>query len=201
MSKVLKVATLAFVAIVTINFFTACSKEKDTPSINVEQLYQNINGNYIGTIKLSNSNGDLGSKNATWTANKEMISVKNVNGDELAAGVKNQSSKLYQALLNATNGKLEVIITSFKPQEQMIFFSASAKLSFTINLDGQQVEVIGTGGSLPFSCFYAMPTQEMHFNFTIRDLKKNNGSHYGFTPLSTDYNLPITFEFESQQKS
>lgn len=200
MSKVLKVATLAFVAIVTINFFTACSKEKDTPSINVEQLYQNINGNYIGTIKLSNSNGDLGSKNATWTANKEMISVKNVNGDELAAGVKNQSSKLYQALLNATNGKLEVIITSFKPQEQMIFFSASAKLSFTINLDGQQVEVIGIGGSLPFSCFYAMPTQEMHFNFTIRDLKKNNGRG-GFTPLSTDYNLPVTFEFESQQKS
>lgn len=200
MSKVLKVATLAFVAIVTINFFTACSKEKDTPSINVEQLYQNINGNYIGTIKLSNSNGDLGSKNATWTANKEMISVKNVNGDELAAGVKNQSSKLYQALLNATNGKLEVIITSFKPQEQMIFFSASAKLSFTINLDGQQVEVIGTGGSLPFSCFYAMPTQEMHFNFTIRDLKKSNGRG-GFTPLSTDYNLPVTFEFESQQKS
>ena len=200
MSKVLKVATLAFVAIVTINFFTACSKEKDTPSINVEQLYQNINGNYIGTIKLSNSNGDLGSKNATWTANKEMISVKNVNGDELAAGVKNQSSKLYQALLNATNGKLEVIITSFKPQEQIIFFSASAKLSFTINLDGQQVEVIGTGGSLPFSCFYAMPTQEMHFNFTIRDLKKNNGRG-GFTPLSTDYNLPVTFEFESQQKS
>lgn len=200
MSKVLKIATLAFVAIVTINFFTACSKEKDTPSINVEQLYQNINGNYIGTVKLSNSNGDLGSKNATWTANKEMISVKNVNGDELAAGVKNQSSKLYQALLNATNGKLEVIITSFKPQEQIIFFSASAKLSFTINLDGQQVEVIGTGGSLPFSCFYAMPTQEMHFNFTIRDLKKNNGRG-GFTPLSTDYNLPITFEFESQQKS
>lgn len=200
MSKVLKVATLAIVAIVTINFFTACSKEKDTPSINVEQLYQNINGNYIGTVKLSNSNGDLGSKNATWTANKEMISVKNVNGDELAAGVKNQSSKLYQALLNATNGKLEVIITSFKPQEQMIFFSASAKLSFTINLDGQQVEVIGTGGSLPFSCFYAMPTQEMHFNFTIRDLKKNNGRG-GFSPLSTDYNLPITFEFESQQKS
>ena len=200
MSKVLKVATLAFVAIVTINFFTACSKEKDTPSINVEQLYQNINGNYIGTVKLSNSNGDLGSKNATWTANKEVISVKNVNGDELAAGVKNQSSKLYQALLNATNGKLEVIITSFKPQEQMIFFSASAKLSFTINLDGQQVEVIGTGGSLPFSCFYAMPTQEMHFNFTIRDLKKNNGRG-GFTPLSTDYNLPVTFEFESQQKS
>lgn len=199
MSKVLKVATLAFVAIVTINFFTACSKEKDTPSINVEQLYQNINGNYIGTVKLSNSNGDLGSKNATWTANKEMISVKNINGDELAAGVKNQSSKLYQALLNATNGKLEVIITSFKPQEQMIFFSASAKLSFTIKLDGQQVEVIGTGGSLPFSCFYAMPTQEMHFNFTIRDLKKNNGRG-GFTPLSTDYNLPITFEFESQQK-
>lgn len=200
MSKVLKVATLAFVAIVTINFFTACSKEKDTPSINVEQLYQNINGNYIGTVKLSNSNGDLGSKNATWTANKEVISVKNINGDELAAGVKNQSSKLYQALLNATNGKLEVIITSFKPQEQIIFFSASAKLSFTINLDGQQVEVIGTGGSLPFSCFYAMPTQEMHFNFTIRDLKKNNGRG-GFTPLSTDYNLPITFEFESQQKS
>ena len=187
-------------SIVTINFFTACSKEKDTPSINVEQLYQNINGNYIGTVKLSNSNGDLGSKNATWTANKEKISVKNVNGDELAAGVKNQSSKLYQALLNATNGKLEVIITSFKPQEQIIFFSASAKLSFTINLDGQQVEVIGTGGSLPFSCFYAMPTQEMHFNFTIRDLKKNNGRG-GFTPLSTDYNLPITFEFESQQKS
>lgn len=200
MNKVLKVATLAIVAIVTINFFTACSKEKDTPSINVEQLYQNINGNYIGTVKLSNSNGDLGSKNATWTANKEKISVKNVNGDELAAGVKNQSSKLYQALLNATNGKLEVIITSFKPQEQMISFSASAKLSFTINLDGQQVEVIGTGGSLPFSCFYAMPTQEMHFNFTIRDLKKNNGRG-GFTPLSTDYNLPITFEFESQQKS
>ena len=200
MSKVFKIATLAFVAIVTINFFTACSKEKDTPSINVEQLYQNINGNYIGTVKLSNSNGDLGSKNATWTANKEKISVKNVNGDELAAGVKNQSSKLYQALLNATNGKLEVIITSFKPQEQIIFFSASAKLSFTINLDGQQVEVIGTGGSLPFSCFYAMPTQEMHFNFTIRDLKKNNGRG-GFTPLSTDYNLPITFEFESQQKS
>ena len=200
MNKVLKVATLTFVAIVTINFFTACSKEKDTPSINVEQLYQNINGNYIGTVKLSNSNGDLGSKNATWTANKEMISVKNVNGDELAAGVKNQSSKLYQALLNATNGKLKVIITSFKPQEQMIFFSASAKLSFTINLDGQQVEVIGTGGSLPFSCFYAMPTQEMHFNFTIRDLKKGNGRG-GFTPLSTDYNLPITFEFESQQKS
>ena len=199
MNKVLKVATLTFVAIVTINFFTACSKEKDTPSINVEQLYQNINGNYIGTVKLSNSNGDLGSKNATWTANKEVISVKNVNGDELAAGVKNQSSKLYQALLNATNGKLKVIITSFKPQEQMIFFSASAKLSFTINLDGQQVEVIGTGGSLPFSCFYAMPTQEMHFNFTIRDLKKNNGRG-GFTPLSTDYNLPITFEFESQQK-
>lgn len=199
MNKVLKVATLAFVAIVTINFFTACSKEKDTPSINVEQLYQNINGNYIGTVKLSNSNGDLGSKNATWTANKEMISVKNINGDELAAGVKNQSSKLYQALLNATNGKLEVIITSFKPQEQMIFFSASAKLSFTINLDGQQVEVIGTGGSLPFSCFYAMPTQEMHFNFTIRDLKKSNGRG-GFTPLSTDYNLPVTFEFESQQK-
>ncbi|WP_449034710.1 DUF4840 domain-containing protein [Prevotella sp.] len=200
MNKVLKVATLAFVAIVTINFFTACSKEKDTPSINVEQLYQNINGNYIGTVKLSNSNGDLGSKNATWTANKEVISVKNVNGDELAAGVKNQSSKLYQALLNATNGKLEVIITSFKPQEQIIFFSASAKLSFTINLDGQQVEVIGTGGSLPFSCFYAMPTQEMHFNFTIRDLKKSNGRG-GFTPLSTDYNLPVTFEFESQQKS
>ncbi len=199
MNKVLKVATLAFVAIVTINFFTACSKEKDTPSINVEQLYQNINGNYIGTVKLSNSNGDLGSKNATWTANKEVISVKNINGDELAAGVKNQSSKLYQALLNATNGKLEVIITSFKPQEQMIFFSASAKLSFTINLDGQQVEVIGTGGSLPFSCFYAMPTQEMHFNFTIRDLKKSNGRG-GFTPLSTDYNLPVTFEFESQQK-
>ena len=199
MNKVLKVATLTFVAIVTINFFTACSKEKDTPSINVEQLYQNINGNYIGTVKLSNSNGDLGSKNATWTANKEEISVKNVNGDELAAGVKNQSSKLYQALLNATNGKLEVIITSFKPQEQMIFFSASAKLSFTINLDGQQVEVIGTGGSLPFSCFYAMPTQEMHFNFTIRDLKKSNGRG-GFTPLSTDYNLPVTFEFESQQK-
>ena len=199
MNKVLKVATLAFVSIVTINFFTACSKEKDTPSINVEQLYQNINGNYIGTVKLSNSNGDLGSKNATWTANKEVISVKNINGDELAAGVKNQSSKLYQALLNATNGKLEVIITSFKPQEQMIFFSASAKLSFTINLDGQQVEVIGTGGSLPFSCFYAMPTQEMHFNFTIRDLKKSNGRG-GFTPLSTDYNLPVTFEFESQQK-
>ncbi len=199
MNKVLKVATLAIVAIVTINFFTACSKEKDTPSINVEQLYQNINGNYIGTVKLSNSNGDLGSKNATWTANKEVISVKNINGDELAAGVKNQSSKLYQALLNATNGKLEVIITSFKPQEQIIFFSASAKLSFTINLDGQQVEVIGTGGSLPFSCFYAMPTQEMHFNFTIRDLKKNNGRG-GFTPLSTDYNLPVTFEFESQQK-
>ena len=200
MNKVLKVATLAIVSIVTINFFTACSKEKDTPSINVEQLYQNINGNYIGTVKLSNSNGDLGSKNATWTAKKEVISVKNINGDELAAGVKNQSSKLYQALLNATNGKLEVIITSFKPQEQIIFFSASAKLSFTINLDGQQVEVIGTGGSLPFSCFYAMPTQEMHFNFTIRDLKKNNGRG-GFTPLSTDYNLPITFEFESQQKS
>lgn len=200
MNKVLKVATLTFVAIVTINFFTACSKEKDTPSINVEQLYQNINGNYVGTVKLSNSNGDLGSKNTTWTANKEVISVKNINGDELAAGVKNQSSKLYQALLNATNGKLEVIITSFKPQEQIIFFSASAKLSFTINLDGQQVEVIGTGGSLPFSCFYAMPTQEMHFNFTIRDLKKNNGRG-GFTPLSTDYNLPITFEFESQQKS
>ena len=200
MNKVLKVATLTFVAIVTINFFTACSKEKDTPSINVEQLYQNINGNYIGTVKLSNSNGDLGSKNATCTAKKEVISVKNINGDELAAGVKNQSSKLYQALLNATNGKLEVIITSFKPQEQMIFFSASAKLSFTINLDGQQVEVIGTGGSLPFSCFYAMPTQEMHFNFTIRDLKKNNGRG-GFTPLSTDYNLPVTFEFESQQKS
>ena len=199
MNKVLKVATLTFVAIVTINFFTACSKEKDTPSINVEQLYQNINGNYIGTVKLSNSNGDLGSKNTTWTANKEVISVKNINGDELAAGVKNQSSKLYQALLNATNGKLEVIITSFKPQEQMIFFSASAKLSFTINLDGQQVEVIGTGGSLPFSCFYAMPTQEMHFNFTIRDLKKSNGRG-GFTPLSTDYNLPVTFEFESQQK-
>lgn len=200
MNKVLKVATLAIVSIVTINFFTACSKEKDTPSINVEQLYQNINGNYIGTVKLSNSNGDLGSKNATWTANKEKISVKNINGDELAAGVKNQSSKLYQALLNATNGKLEVIITSFKPQEQMIFFSASAKLSFTINLDRQQVEVIGTGGSLPFSCFYAMPTQEIHFNFTIRDLKKNNGRG-GFSPLSTDYNLPITFEFESQQKS
>lgn len=199
MNKVLKIATLAFVAIVTINFFTACSKEKDMPSINVEQLYQNINGNYIGTVKLSNSNGDLGSKNATWTANKEVISVKNINGDELAAGVKNQSSKLYQDLLNATNGKLEVIITSFKPQEQMIFFSASAKLSFTINLDGQQVEVIGTGGSLPFSCFYAMPTQEMHFNFTIRDLKKSNGRG-GFTPLSTDYNLPVTFEFESQQK-
>ena len=200
MNKVLKVATLTFVAIVTINFFTACSKEKDTPSINVEQLYQNINGNYVGTAKLSNSNGDLGSKNATWTANKEVISVKNINGDELAAGVKNQSSKLYQALLNATNGKLEVIMTSFKPQEQVIFFNASAKLTFTINLDGQQVEVVGTGGSLPFSCFYAMPTQEMHFNFTIRDLKKNNGRG-GFTPLSTDYNLPITFEFESQQKS
>lgn len=200
MNKVLKVVTLTFVAIVTINFFTACSKEKDTPSINVEQLYQNINGNYIGTVKLSNSNGDLGSKNATWTAKKEVISVKNINGDELAAGVKNQSSELYQALLNATNGKLEVIITSFKPQEQMIFFSASAKLSFTINLDRQQVEVIGTGGSLPFSCFYAMPTQEIHFNFTIRDLKKNNGRG-GFSPLSTDYNLPITFEFESQQKS
>ena len=200
MNKVLKVATLTFVAIVTINFFTACSKEKDTPSINVEQLYQNINGNYVGTVKLSNSNGDLGSKNTTWTANKEVISVKNINGDELAAGVKNQSLELYQDLLNATNGKLEVIMTSFKPQEQMIFFSASAKLSFTINLDGQQVEVIGTGGSLPFSCFYAMPTQEMHFNFTIRDLKKNNGRG-GFTPLSTDYNLPITFEFESQQKS
>ena len=200
MNKVLKVATLTFVAIVTINFFTACSKEKDTPSINVEQLYQNINGNYIGTVKLSNSNGDLGSKNATWTAKKEVISVKNINGDELAAGVKNQSSELYQALLNATNGKLEVIITSFKPQEQMIFFSASAKLSFTINLDRQQVEVIGTGGSLPFSCFYAMPTQEIHFNFTIRDLKKNNGRG-GFSPLSTDYKLPITFEFESQQKS
>lgn len=199
MSKVLKVATLAFVAIVTINFFTACSKEKDTPSINVEQLYQNINGNYIGTVKLSNSNGDLGSKNATWTANKEVISVKNINGDELAAGVKNQSSKLYQALLNATNGKQEVIMTSFKPQEQMIFFNVSAKLTFTINLDGQQIEVIGTGGSLPFSCFYAMPTQKMHFNFTIRDLKKNNGRG-GFTPLSNDYNLPITFEFESQQK-
>lgn len=199
MNKVLKVATLTFVAIVTINFFTACSKEKDTPSINVEQLYQNINGNYIGTVKLSNSNGDLGSKNTTWTANKEVISVKNINGDELAAGVKNQSLELYQDLLNATNGKLEVIMTSFKPQEQMISFSASAKLSFTINLDGQQVEVIGTGGSLPFSCFYAMPTQEMHFNFTIRDLKKNNGRG-GFTPLSTDYNLPITFEFESQQK-
>lgn len=89
MNKVLKVATLTFVAIVTINFFTACSKEKDTPSINVEQLYQNINGNYIGTVKLSNSNGDLGSKNTTWTANKEVISVKNINGDELAAGVKN----------------------------------------------------------------------------------------------------------------
>lgn len=200
MNKVLKVATLTFVAIVTINFFTACSKEKDTPSINVEQLYQNINGNYVGTVKLSNSNGDLGSKNTTWTANKEVISVKNINGDELAAGVKNQSLELYQDLLNATNGKLEVIMTSFKPQEQMIFFSASAKLSFTITLDGQQVEVIGTGGSLPFSCFYAMPTQEMHFNFTIRDLKKNNGRG-GFTPLSTDYNLPITFEFESQQKS
>ena len=200
MNKVLKVATLTFVAIVTINFFTACSKEKDTPSINVEQLYQNINGNYVGTVKLSNSNGDLGSKNTTWTANKEVISVKNINGDELAAGVKNQSLELYQDLLNATNGKLEVIMTSFKPQEQMIFFSASAKLSFTINLDGQQVEVIGTGGSLPFSCFYAMPTQEMHFNFTIRDLKKNNGRG-GFTPLSTDYNLPVTFEFESQQKS
>lgn len=200
MNKVLKVATLTFVAIVTINFFTACSKEKDTPSINVEQLYQNINGNYIGTAKLSNSNGDLGSKNATWTAKKEVISVKNINGDELAAGVKNQSLELYQALLNATNGKLEVIMTSFKPQEQMIFFNVSAKLTFTINLDGQQVEVIGTGGSLPFSCFYAMPTQEMHFNFTIRDLKKNNGRG-GFTPLSTDYNLPITFEFESQQKS
>ena len=199
MNKVLKVATLTFVAIVTINFFTACSKEKDTPSINVEQLYQNINGNYIGTAKLSNSNGDLGSKNATWTAKKEVISVKNINGDELAAGVKNQSLELYQALLNATNGKLEVIMTSFKPQEQMIFFNVSAKLTFTINLDGQQVEVIGTGGSLPFSCFYAMPTQEMHFNFTIRDLKKNNGRG-GFTPLSTDYNLPITFEFESQQK-
>lgn len=200
MNKVLKVATLTFVAIVTINFFTACSKEKDTPSINVEQLYQNINGNYVGTVKLSNSNGDLGSKNTTWTANKEVISVKNINGDELAAGVKNQSLELYQDLLNATNGKLEVIMTSFKPQEQMIFFSASAKLSFTITLDGQQVEVIGTGGSLPFSCFYAMPTQEMHFNFTIRDLKKNNGRG-GFTPLSTDYNLPVTFEFESQQKS
>ncbi len=199
MSKVLKVATLAFVAIVTINFFTACSKEKDTPSINVEQLYQNINGNYIGTVKLSNSNGDLGSKNATWTAKKEVISVKNINGDELAAGVKNQSSKLYQALLNATNGKLEVIMTSFKPQEQMIFFNVSAKLTFTINLNRQQVEVVGTGGSLPFSCFYAMPTQEMHFNFTIRDLKKSNGRG-GFTPLSTDYNLPVTFEFESQQK-
>ena len=199
MNKVLKVATLTFVAIVTINFFTACSKEKDTPSINIEQLYQNINGNYIGTVKLSNSNGDLGSKNATWTAKKEVISVKNINGDELAAGVKNHSSKLYQALLNATNGKLEVIITSFNPQEHMISFSASAKLSFTINLDGQQVEVIGTGGSLPFSCFYAMPTQKMHFNFTIRDLKKSNGRG-GFAPLSTDYNLPITFEFESQQK-
>lgn len=200
MNKVLKVATLTFVAIVTINFFTACSKEKDTPSINVEQLYQNINGNYIGTVKLSNSNGDLGSKNATWTAKKEVISVKNINGDELAAGVKNQSLELYQALLNATNGKLEVIMTSFKPQEQMIFFNVSAKLTFTINLNRQQVEVVGTGGSLPFSCFYAMPTQEMHFNFTIRDLKKNNGRG-GFTPLSTDYNLPITFEFESQQKS
>ena len=200
MNKVLKVATLTFVAIVTINFFTACSKEKDTPSINVEQLYQNINGNYIGTVKLSNSNGDLGSKNTTWTANKEVISVKNINGDELAAGVKNQSSKLYQALLNATNGKLEVIMTSFKPQEQMIFFNVSAKLTFTINLNRQQVEVVGTGGSFPFSCFYAMPTQKMHFNFTIRDLKKNNGRG-GFTPLSTDYNLPITFEFESQQKS
>lgn len=199
MNKVLKVATLTFVAIVTVNFFTACSKEKDTPSINVEQLYQNINGNYIGTVKLSNSNGDLGSKNTTWTANKEVISVKNINGDELAAGVKNQSLELYQDLLNATNGKLEVIMTSFKPQEQMISFSASAKLSFTINLDGQQVEVIGTGGSLPFSCFYAMPTQEMHFNFTISDLKKSNGRG-GFAPLSTDYNLPITFEFESQQK-
>lgn len=199
MNKVLKVATLTFVAIVTVNFFTACSKEKDTPSINVEQLYQNINGNYIGTVKLSNSNGDLGSKNTTWTANKEVISVKNINGDELAAGVKNQSLELYQDLLNATNGKLEVIMTSFKPQEQMISFSASAKLSFTINLDGQQVEVIGTGGSLPFSCFYAMPTQEMHFNFTISDLKKSNGRG-GFAPLSTDYNLPVTFEFESQQK-
>ena len=199
MNKVLKVATLTFVAIVTINFFTACSKEKDTPSINVEQLYQNINGNYVGTVKLSNSNGDLGSKNTTWTANKEVISVKNINGDELAAGVKNQSLELYQALLNATNGKLEVIMTSFKPQEQMISFSASAKLSFTINLDGQQVEVVGTGGSLPFSCFYAMPTQKMHFNFTISDLKKSNGRG-GFAPLSTDYNLPITFEFESQQK-
>ena len=199
MSKVLKVATLAFVAIVTINFFTACSKEKDTPSINIEQLYQNINGNYVGTVKLSNSNGDLGSKNATWTAKKEVISVKNINGDELAAGVKNQSSKLYQALLNATNGKLEVIMTSFKPQEQMIFFNVSAKLTFTINLNRQQVEVVGTGGSLPFSCFYAMPTQKMLFNFTIRDLKKNNGRG-GFTPLSNDYNLPITFEFDSQQK-
>ena len=200
MNKVLKVATLTIVAIVTINFFTACSKEKDTPSINVEQLYQNINGNYIGTVKLSNSNGDLGSKNTTWTANKEVISVKNINGDELAAGVKNQSLELYQDLLNATNGKLEVIMTSFKPQEQMIFFNVSAKLTFTINLNRQQVEVVGTGGSLPFSCFYAMPTQEMHFNFTIRDLKKNNGRG-GFAPLSTDYNLPITFEFESQQKS
>ncbi len=152
MSKVLKVATLAFVAIVTINFFTACSKEKDTPSINVEQLYQNINGNYVGTAKMRNSNGDLGSKNATWTAKKEVISVKNINGDELAAGVKNQSSKLYQALLNATNGKLEVIMTSFKPQEQMIFFNASAKLTFTIKIDGE-----GEAIPLQSSCFHCIP--------------------------------------------
>lgn len=200
MNKLLKTATFTFAVIATINIFSACSKEENTPSINIDQLYQNINGSYVGTANMRNSENILDSKSTTWIAKKEMISVKNIIGSELAGGVKDHSSKLYQALLNATNGKLEITMMSFRPQERSIVFSTLAKLSFTINLDGQQVEVVGTGGSRPFSCYYVMSTQEMFFNFTITNLKKSNGRG-SFTPLSTDYNLPVTFEFDSHQKN
>ena len=87
---------------------------------------------------MRNSENILGSKSTTWIAKKEMISVKNITGSELAGGVKDHSSKLYQALLNATNGKLEITMMSFRPQERSIVFSALANsASLSILMDNK----------------------------------------------------------------
>ena len=58
MNKLLKTTTFTFAVIATINIFSACSKEENTPSINIDQLYQNINGPMLAqqicaTVKIS----------------------------------------------------------------------------------------------------------------------------------------------------
>ena len=52
---------------------------------------------------MRNSENILGSKSTTWTAKKEMISVKNITGSELAGGVKDHSSKSQMACTLVTS--------------------------------------------------------------------------------------------------